>query len=509
MSDVSKTAVFAAVAVVLLIAAIFAVPTYHPPKELTELGPFYPEFTDATKAGALEVIEYNETTGEPERFKVELKDGIYVIPSHEGYPADAADRLVNTAALAVGLKKDVFRSSREKDHEELGVIGPKEAGGAGKGRGKRVTLWDAGEPPNVLADYIFGKEAGRGKRFVRLPNDKRTYTVRVEGEITAKFEDWIETDLLKISQYTIRKIELDRYTLEFSRPDPFSRARISILNSTQNTLARPTSSDPWTLDDLKETEEVKTDTVTDVLSALDDLKIVDVRRKPAGMTRNLQLSGEINLQGRLTPQMLEAVQSLSQKGYYFVTIKETDANGKPVRDEKGEVKTITQLLSEKGQLTISCDDGIVYTLRFGESRVTVGSGSEKKEEKPEEIGVEEQRYLFVTARFEETALGDPLKVPEAPPGFIPDGIKKEGDKEKPEQEETPEVKKYREDLADYAQNAMDRQKKIEEGKKRGKMLTDRFADWYYLISGDLFNKLQVDRAKLVKPKEKETEEDPK
>ena len=157
-----------------------------------------------------------------------------------------------------------------------------------------------------------------------------------------------------------------------------------------------------------------------------------------------------------------AVQSLSQMGYYFIMMQ--------VKDPKtGKVKPVPQLLSGKGQMTITCDDGIVYTLRFGESRVSTGSedGDDKKDGEKKTAGVE-QRYLFVTAKFEESALGDALKVPEAPPGFIPEGPKKDDEKKEPEQEETPEVKKYREDLAEYARKAMDREKKIGEGKKRAK-----------------------------------------
>jgi hypothetical protein len=46
---------------------------------------------------------------------------------------------------------------------------------------------------------------------------------------------------------------------------------------------------------------------------------------------------------------------------------------------------------------------------------------------------------------------------------------------------------------------------VADGRKRKEKLEARFAEWYYLIGGDAFKKLRLDRAALVKPKEKKEE----
>ena len=41
------------------------------------------------------------------------------------YPADGEDRLANTAASIIDLRKDIVQSDRLQDHETLGVIDPR------------------------------------------------------------------------------------------------------------------------------------------------------------------------------------------------------------------------------------------------------------------------------------------------------------------------------------------------------------------------------------------------
>ena len=45
--------------------------------------------------------------------------------------------------------------------------------------------------------------------------------------------------------------------------------------------------------------------------------------------------------------------------------------------------------------------------------------------------------------------------------------------------------------------------KIADGKKRAQELTDRFAAWYYVTTGDSFRAINLDRAELVQTKKAE------
>ena len=138
------------------------------------------------------------------------RDGRWVIPSHSNYPADAKDRLAQTAAQVMGLTKDTIRSSRGEDHASLGVLDPREAKtSSAEGFGKRITLRDSSD--RVLADYILGKPIPNhaGQRYVRRPGQVRTYGVNVQVEPSTRFADWIEPNLLDLQASSVVEATFD------------------------------------------------------------------------------------------------------------------------------------------------------------------------------------------------------------------------------------------------------------------------------------------------------------
>ena len=62
-----------------------------------------------------------------------------------------------------------------------------------------MTLRDANGV--ALADYIFGKpaEGKPGYRYVRVPGHKCTYAVKTDADPSARFADWVNAGLLRIS----------------------------------------------------------------------------------------------------------------------------------------------------------------------------------------------------------------------------------------------------------------------------------------------------------------------
>ena len=490
MNELQKTLAFAGAAVVLALLAFLTAPSRPEAAAFADQGrPFYPEFKDPRKAASLEVGEYNDKLARIQRFKVALAGGKWSIPSHHGYPADAKDRLGKVAASMIDLKKETLRSERPQDHEALGVIDPLDENAGAAGRGRRVTLKDAGGV--VLADFIFGKETkdGSGTRYVRVPDQKKTYAIKTKIEISTKFEDWIETDLLQVSQAAIRKITIDNYSI----------GEKGIKDRTTYFLSRDDGGAAWKVTGIKETEEPNAENIGTMLGALDDLKIAGIRAKPAFLTEDIRKSGDFKLVSRdLTQEQFASLQALKSKGYHMA----------PIGDE-------IQMLSNEGELQVSCDDGIVYTLRFG--GLVVGEGealtagdddAPKDPKKAPEKGGTEGRYLFVTAKFDDAMLAAPGAEPVAPPGYKPEEKKdeKKEDKKDEKKQDSPEVEKYKKDKEEHDRKKADREKKAADGKKRAQELTDRFADWYYVISADYFKKLRKDQKDLVKAKEVPKEE---
>ncbi len=403
-----KTTAFALAALVLTTTAVLSrtasFTKWSNPETFAEQGKeFFPKFKDPLECTSLEVIEVDAETATANPFRVMLKDGKWILPSFNEYPADAKDRLAKTASGVIDLTRDKLASIQQSDHEKLGVVDPLEAKGTGKGAGKRVTLRDKGD--QVLADFIIGNEvSGNPKqRYVRVPSEKWTYAVNVNVDLSTKFADWIETNLLKIDTTKIRKIVLDS-----TKAIPRS-GRIQIVNGDVVTISRKDAAAPWTMEDLPEGQEISTEQVNELIRALGDLKIAGVRRKPEGLTKDLK-----SREGKITLDQ-ETIYGLAQRGFYLV--------------QGGE------LLSNQGEVRVECEDGAFYVLHFGE--VTFAKGEQlaggkdeikkaepgKEEAKPEKKGdgVVESRFLLVTTNF------DPDFIPAEKPKFeatesLPDDV---------------------------------------------------------------------------------------
>src|SRR4051812_2839266 len=407
MKELHKTLIFVAVALLLTGAAVIRIPDWSGVDEVfNDQGkPFFPDFKDPLACTDLEVVDYDPTTATASRFEVKLKNGKWVIPSHYDYPADAKDRLAKTAAGVMDLTKDTIRSDRVEDQEDLGVVDPLDTKSTSlKGRGKRVTLRDTSE--KVLADFIIGKPVAKDKekesgdtarqRYVRVPSQKRTYGVNLKVDLSTKFADWIETNLLKVDTTKIRKVIFDNYKIDLDQG--------VVVRGDKLTIDRDSSSGPWNLNfTVPEGQELNTEKINAMTSALADLKIVGVRPKPAGLSKDLR--GNDPSFARTE----QARRSLQSKGYFLAPTGE--------------------LVSMQGDVFVETEEGVVYTLRFGE--VVFASGEElsagSKEEgepskakdgkKPE--GATESRYLMVTVSFDPTLIPEPKKEPE-PPLTIPD-----------------------------------------------------------------------------------------
>src|SRR4051794_8989214 len=103
--ETRKTLAFVAVAVALMGAAAIVdrVDRSSRPEAFNDQGrKFFDDF-DPAACTTLEVFEYDPSTLSPLPFKATLKDGKWVIPSHYDYPADAKQRLVETATGVIGL----------------------------------------------------------------------------------------------------------------------------------------------------------------------------------------------------------------------------------------------------------------------------------------------------------------------------------------------------------------------------------------------------------------------
>ncbi len=453
MKEMTRTLIFVVVAgVSIALATVTHFATK--PKPLTEFEAvgteFYPEFTDPVEAKALTVVAYDEDTATVKEFSVKFKDGRWRIPSHHNYPADAKDRLYKTAASVVGIVRGALADRQASSHEKYGVIDPTDENVTSlKGRGQRITLTK--EDGSTLADYIIGKkvegESEGSRYYVRKPKEEETYITELDIDLSTKFSDWIESDLLKLDSYDLAEIVVNKYSIDENRG--------AIVNREISKLNREKSGDPWKLDGLnEETEEVNKDNVREMVNGLGDLKIVGVRPKPGGLKPDLSIDPKF-VRNQLEFNILRS--QMAAKGFILASAP-------------GEEKKL-HLYSDEGELVAATDKGLVYNLRFGkiftgtEFEIEVGFASDKADKKDEkkdhaeatnsdknkkqakgaddgqkqkkkdaEKGDEKEkssgdsedgdkkkgedlkknRYLFVTAKFDEKYLGDKPEKPVEP-----------------------------------------------------------------------------------------------
>ena len=406
MNPTSRTLTFAAVAGV---SALLATSAWYASKPSSVAGfgdvgqEFFSDFTDPTRATSLTVVDYDGDEQESQTFSVKQNDdGLWVIPSHHNYPAEAEDRLAKTATSLLGLKKTAVQSRSKDDWKLHGVVEPSENGAAkADERGTRLTLSDGSG--NALVDLIMGNQVeGRdGSYYVREPDKDTTYIAQLDVELSAKFSDWIEPDLLKINQTDIVKVVVDNYSINEQRGTIEKKELLQFAKKDLET------SGDWELEGLdEEAEELDKSPVSTIATNLDQLKIVGVRPKPEGLDDNM----------RVNPAVKQILQMQMQAQGYFIG---------------GDKEGNERLYSNEGELVAGINNGVQYTLYFGEiargtgKEIEVGLGDEAKpdesnDDENNEEGEEEtsedgpRRYLLVKADFNESLLGEKPVAPVEP-----------------------------------------------------------------------------------------------
>ncbi len=370
---------------------------------------FFSDFDDALAATSLTVVDYDDEVKDVVEFSVSQNEkGLWVIPSHHDYPAEAKERLAKTATSLMGVKKTAIQSRLKDDWKRFGVVDPSAEGiGTAEERGTRLTLADGSGNP--LVDLIIGNQSEdrSGHYFVREPENDNTYVTELQVDLSAKFSDWIEPDLLKMSSSDVVKVTLDNYSINEEQGTVEGKEKLEFAKADLQ------STEKWQLAGLDtDTEELDDSPITSLVTNLDKLKIVGVRKKPEGMGGNL----------RLPAQLQQAMQAsfdreMSARGFFY--------GG----DESGQKR----LYANEGDMIAGLSNGVEYSLYFGE--IARGSGKDievglskeeeaKSEDESEGDAKEEaeqeaeqdgpRRYLFLKAAFNEALLGEKPVAPVEP-----------------------------------------------------------------------------------------------
>jgi hypothetical protein len=566
MNETGKTIGFAVAAVLALAAGVWSHLGPAEEKDPTQklVGEhLFAEFNPEA-AKSMEIIEYDPDTLTLKPFKVAQEKGVWTIPSHEGYPADAAQQLGDAAAALVACEIINVESDELASHVTYGVIDPDpkslEAGTTGVG--KRVVIEDKSN--KKLAQVIIGKtiKGQNDLHYARVPGQDRVYVVKLKTDkFSTKFEDWIEKDLLKLNSWDIERVGFNDYSLQELGP------QIGIELRSKIQVAFDNKDQKWKLDELEvfdpekrdyepqtlaDDEELDSQKLNGLKDALDNLKIVDVRRKPEGLAGDLRAGDTLSRND-------EARLSLLQRGYHIAQMGDGPR----------------EIFSNEGEIRCGTKEGVEYTLRFGriagageketktdDESESAETDAEKKSE-TKEAGA--NRFVMVTAQFNEDLLPQPELTPL--PGEKPEAEEKkeetQDDAEKtsatesslsdaagklaqadddetkesliddlsPDQKKatakpgkpadndgkgeagksdekktvtakpkTPEELERERIDKDNERKQKEYDDKVKKGQEKAKELSGRFADWYYVVSDSTFQKIHLGRDEIVKKK---------
>lgn len=432
MNSTNRTIAFLCVAGASLLLAVAVNYAGRPSTSegFSEVGQeFFPEFLDPLKASELSVVRYDTENREPQSFSVRRNDqGFWTIPSHHDYPAEAEERLARTAASMIGIRKVALQSRSKDDWGRYGVADPADEAVATPStndgeeqkdpRGTRLTLKDSSG--NALVDLIVGAAVeGRPQQyFVRQPDKNPVYIAKLNVDLSTKFADWIEPDLLKLNQPDINRVLVNRYSIDEQKGE--------IVPGEVLDFNKDRTAGKWGLEGINaESEQLKEAAVTDLVRNLDQLKIVGVRPKPEGLNADLTVTEEV-ANNPLLRQVLQ--QDMARQGFFIA---------------RGPQNSV-QLVSNEGEVIAGTSNGVRYTLYFGEiargsakdietglaDKSAADAATENAEAKPaadaeakpadapetpaDETEKGPRRYLLVKVDYDEALLGPKPTEPAAP-----------------------------------------------------------------------------------------------
>ena len=377
MQESKKTTAFVGGAALMVVAAAVSHFVTQPRtgSDFAKVGePFFETFDSSDQATSLEVVAIDPETLERNRFKVAKVDGLWRIPSHDNYPAEASARLATTASSIIGIERESLAGRGRTDFERLGVEDPlSDEIEDPETTGQRITLKD--QQDETLADYIIGKQvedvaqsasdqayqASQSRQtyfYVRRADEYQTYIVPLKLDLSTKFSDWIDPDLLRFETSNLSQITVRNYSLEEQvGGNPLMPQRALVKKAGDTLNLTKSEANAWQLAEVDAaTEDFDPAGVTEMVNVLKELRIEDVRPKLTFQGKQL-ITPDLKLNvdpefAKVPEQFNAAIQQLANE----LTDKGFNLAGSQQQLE---------LVSNHGEIQFGTTDGLRYTLQIG------------------------------------------------------------------------------------------------------------------------------------------------
>ena len=405
----------------------------------------FPDLKDALKVKKLQITKYDTNSGTLIPFEVcQLpgQAGVWVIPSHANYPADAQEQMVKAATALLDLRVIDIATENESSHADYGVLEPKpHAVPAGEsGVGTRVVLRDEKDAP--LLDVLIGREVepNSGKYYVRRSGQFPVYIVKIDtSALSTDFAQWIEKDLMKLAPWDVDQLIINQFAQDIQgNPVPFRcfGLRYADMQVPDWTLLMYIEYTPdfrprqLPMPEGKMLDAVRLNECKDAIS---EMRVCGVAEKPQSLGTAMRDTGSVPVSDELNEQ-------LEPYGFLVRNVPMPDGS------------VMSALFSVDGYTNVYTKSGLVYVLRFG------GSAGENR------------RYLCIQAELNPESIPEPELTP------LPENADAAA--------KTIIEAQNREKLAE-------RENAVAQAQLRVNELNEKFARWFYIIPEETYRDIHL------------------
>jgi Domain of unknown function (DUF4340) len=403
---------------------------------------------------SLRVVTWDDSASAAKVFEVSRVNGLWIIPSHSNYPADGGTRVGTTSGNVRNIVRSRWITNNTNAYEEYGVVDPLNEDTKLKGRGRRVVLKDS--TGAVVLDVIIGKAVPDSTSFVyvRDANEKDIYTAKVEIDISTRFVDWVETDLLKVKAEDVRAMTVADYSIDEQQ---------GAINERSKTLfQRADASAAWVSPQTPEAKQTAKTTVDAILNQLTSVRLTGVRKF------SLQWLGAAGFFPSDNPALLSRPDALK-----------VNIGNKQYA-----------LFGNEGRLDFSTKQGLRYSLLFGEisgedEEKPTNEAEQAKKAQVKEGSTGHNRYMSVYVQYD-PSLDEEAK--EAQKKLAEEAEKKKAEAEKAKAEGKPVPEETKPEP--YKSPSIAKASKEQ----------SRFMQFFYVISDENFKTLRPALDKLFEAK---------
>lgn len=396
MTENAKTGLFAAAAALVGLLAWVSMPKQASTIDEVEAivgKPLFEKFTDPTEVAKLRIVKFDDVIGSIDKFELarDAKTGAWIIPSHDSYPADAAAQVSKVANAFVNLRALTVAAKQASDHKDFGVTEPDETKEQVGETGIGTFVSMENQKGETLVNLVIGKSVRDNDKqhYVRRTGSDPVYTAEIDPSIlSTDFSTWIEGDLLKLSSTDVSQLAIRDYNIIAA-----ANGRNALKKNFDAIIDYNGQDGKWATKSIEvyegksaknrpltDAEELNSTKLNEIRNTLDNLRIVDVARKPKGLAADLKADNDLLNDN-------DKIMSLANRGFM------------PGEGPDGKL----EIFSKNGELAVKLKDGIEYLLRFGETIGSFNSG-----DSPESgSSVSLNRTLFVTARLDESVYPQP------------------------------------------------------------------------------------------------------